>query len=335
VIGKVRNLINKKVHIGVWAIKVFKSQSLISKPPHQSKLSIPTLKASDIKDVHAEFIADPFITMHNSFYYMFFEVFDKSIEKGIIGVAISKNGEDWEYEKIVLRENYHLSYPYVFEYNNEFYMIPESNEANKVLLYKARNFPFDWVIESELLTGKYVDSSIFQYNNKWWMFAAENGKLHLFFSNELKGNWIEHPQSPLITNNNAITRPAGRVIVENDKIYRYTQDGEPNYGSSVKVFVIKHLSEKEYIEEEVDLILSGTRKEKDWRTDGMHSIDQLKIKENEWLIAVDGHKIVYKNYFVRKLESLLSKVFIRLSFLTQIELIEEKMVIIPLIMERV
>ncbi|MFK9089943.1 hypothetical protein [Bacillus salipaludis] len=293
--------------MGIWSIKVFCSHSLISRPPHRGIFKNPTLQASDVTDVSAEFIADPFILLHDSKYYMFFEVLDKSSGKGVIGFATSENGERWNYEKIVLKEKYHLSYPYVFKFNDEFYMIPESCEANRVLLYKAKNFPYEWDIAYELLNGSYVDSSIFQYDNKWWMLTGQSGNLHLFFSDSLEGEWQEHPKSPLITNNNNVTRPGGRVIVDENKIYRYAQDGEPNYGSSVSVFEIKEISEKEYIEEEVNIILSGTNSKHDWRKDGMHSIDQLKIKENEWLVAVDGHKLVKRNYLLWKLDRGISK----------------------------
>ncbi|MEH7440343.1 hypothetical protein V7182_23115, partial [Neobacillus drentensis] len=202
---------------------------------------------------------------------------------------------------------FHLSYPYVFQANNEFYMIPESCEANSVFLYKAKNFPYDWEITSELINGKFVDSSIFQYKNKWWMFTGKGGRLHLFSSKELEGSWTEHPKSPLISNNYSITRPGGRVIVDNGNIYRFTQDGIPTYGSGVRVFNVKKLSEIEYEEEEIDLILCGTMQEKDWRKDGMHTIDHLKINDSHWLVAVDGHKLEKQKYLKWKMDAIISK----------------------------
>jgi hypothetical protein len=317
----IKRLMTSKLTFGIWSIKVFKAQSFISMPPQQNFKS-PSLQAADIKGVHAEFIADPFIIRHDSKYFMFFEVLDKSSGKGIIGLATSWDGEKWGYEKIVLKEEYHLSYPYVFKANNFFYMIPESCEANRVLLYKAKNFPYDWEISHEMIKGKYVDSSIFHYKNKWWMFAGKSAKLHLFFSDKLDGYWKEHPKSPLITNNINITRPGGRVIVENNEIYRYTQDGQPTYGSAVRVFKIKQLSEKEYSEEEVNLILCGTNSDTDWRKDGMHTIDQLKINENEWLVAVDGHKLVKKNYLLWKLDRIFSNLFVTLLILQKLKTLD-------------
>ncbi|MFJ7728157.1 hypothetical protein ACIQXV_18670 [Neobacillus sp. NPDC097160] len=302
-------LLKRNIIVGIWSISVFNSQTLISKYPDKNKIGRPSLQASDISDVHAEFIADPFIISHQSLFFMFFEILDKTSGKGIIGLATSINGENWNYDRAVLKENYHLSYPYVFKYGDDFYMIPESSEANKVLLYKAKNFPYEWSVVNELIEGNYVDSSIFQYNNKWWMFAGKSGKLHLFFSDTLERNWVEHPKSPLITNNYSITRPGGRVIVEENAIYRYTQDGQPSYGSAVRVFRITVLSEREYEEEEMDLILKGSKKVNDWNRDGMHSIDQLKVAENNWLIAVDGHKLQKENYLLWKADRLLARVF--------------------------
>ncbi len=305
-------ILNRKIKLGIWSISVFNSNSITFRHPNEGKLKKPVLKASDVSDVRAEFVADPFIISHDSKLYMFFEILDKSSGKGIIGLATSTNGENWAYDQAVLKETYHLSYPYVFKYNNNFYMIPESSEANNVLLYRAENFPYKWKVVNELIEGKYVDSSIFKYQGKWWMYAGRSGRLHLFYSDKLEEGWVEHPKSPLISNNYNITRPGGRVIVDKENIYRYTQDGQPNYGSAVRVFKITCLSEKEYEEEVLSITLSGSKKELDWNKDGMHTIDQIKIAEDKWLIAVDGHKLENKNYFLWKLDRILAKYFVRL-----------------------
>ncbi len=297
----------RKITLDIWSIKVFKSDSIISKPVNRKTLGRPTLQARDVNDVHAEFVADPFIIQHNSKFYMFFEVLDKASRKGIISLATSEDGETWNYDKVVLEEEYHLSYPYVFQFNGDFYMIPESNEASAVLLYKAKNFPYDWEVAHKLIDGKYLDPSIFQYNNKWWIYVAEYGKLHLFYSEKLLGEWKEHPKSPIIRDNYNITRPGGRVIINNEEIYRYAQDGEPSYGSAVRIIKIKKLTEFEYDEEELNVVLNGTKKKLDWNMEGMHNIDQLRISNNQWLIAVDGHKKQNQRHLLFKLEYYLKK----------------------------
>lgn len=303
--------ITKKITLGIWSIKVFESSNIISNSVNENNLTEPTLCAKDVTDVQAEFIADPFIICHDSIYYMYFEVLDKTTNKGLIGFATSQNGLNWNYNSIVLRENYHLSYPYVFKHNNEFYMIPESSKGNGVYLYKSMRFPFEWTKVKKIINGKYVDSSIFQYNNKWWIFTYKSGKLHLFFSDKIEGEWREHPKSPITSENYSITRPGGRVIVKEKDIFRYGQNGVPNYGSSLKVYKINKLTDEDYAEEEVSLILSGSNKELDWRKDGMHTIDHLKINDNHWLVAVDGHRLVQRNYLKWKMESMFSIYFLK------------------------
>ncbi|WP_251549857.1 glucosamine inositolphosphorylceramide transferase family protein [Neobacillus muris] len=280
---------------------------MINKTPDQKILKKPSLQAADVTDVPAEFIADPFILSHKSLFYMFFEILDKTTGKGIVGVARSKDGENWKYDRAILKEKFHLSYPYVFKFKNHFFMIPESSEANQVILYRAKSFPYEWEKVSVLVEGNYVDSSIFYFNDKWWLYAGKSGKLHLFYSDTLDSNWKEHPQSPLIMNNYNITRPGGRVIVDTDKIYRYTQETKPNYGSAVRVFNITKLTEFEYEEEPMGLVLNGSNKNKEWNKDGMHTIDQLKLEDHDWIVAVDGHKLIKKSYLVWKLDRIWSK----------------------------
>ncbi len=50
--------------------------------------------------------------------HMFFEVLPADTERARSDLATSSNGLDWTYEQIVLREDFHLSYPYVFEWQN-------------------------------------------------------------------------------------------------------------------------------------------------------------------------------------------------------------------------
>jgi hypothetical protein len=196
----------------------------------------------------------------------------------------------------------------VFTYKGQFFMLPETAETNQVLLYKSKKFPFEWEVTCELFSGRFLDPSIVNLNDKWWIFAGTGeGNFHLFHSEKLEGPWIEHPQSPIISNNMRITRPGGRITVSDGIVYRYTQADYPHYGHSVRLFKVNKLSEFEYEEEEVDLILSGTKEANDWRKDGMHHIDQLKMNSGKWLIAVDGHYFIKTSYISWKLDRLFSK----------------------------
>jgi hypothetical protein len=306
----VYSLLLKGMIVSNWSITVFITDDFVSEAPPSSKLDTPSIRAADVTDVSAEFVADPFIIQHDATFYLFFEVLNKASGRGEIGLASSSDGSEWNYQRLVLRENYHLSYPQVFAYENEYYMLPETAEANGVLLYKSRNFPYEWEVECELFSGRYLDPSIVHVDGKWWLFAGtDEGNFHLFYSDHLKDSWREHPQSPILSNNMMVSRPGGRIVVANGNVYRYTQADYPHYGDSVRIFKVNKLSEFEYEEEEVSCILKGSHIENDWRKDGMHHIDQLQMNDNQWLIAVDGHSFKKMNYLLWKLDRIKSKYF--------------------------
>ena len=117
-------------------------------------------------------VADPFMLKANGTWYMFFEVMNEQSGRGEIGLAVSQDAFQWRYQQIVLREPFHLSYPYVFEWQNTYYMVPESYQAKSVRLYKAMEFPTRWTLVTTLLDGDdFIDPTIFHFNNHWWLFA--------------------------------------------------------------------------------------------------------------------------------------------------------------------
>jgi len=275
---------------GEWAIGIYKGTSPLACFPPQS-VKNPVLTARHVTDASADFVADPFMLNKDSVWYMFFEVMNRSTDQGDIGSAISPDGINWTYQQIVLDEPFHLSYPYVFEWNNDYYMIPESYQTNTVRLYKAVNFPRQWVFLKDLLKGKeFIDSSIFYYDQKWWLFTTsiKNDILHLYYANDLMGPWTEHIKSPVISENPHISRPGGRVLVLNRRILRYTQDVSPDYGRHVHVFEVTELTTRSYKEKSVSespIIQAG---EAGWNNEGMHQIDLHLIGKRNWIACVDG-----------------------------------------------
>lgn len=254
-------------------------------------ISNPVLTAKDVTDIPAELVADPFMLQKDGTWYMFFEVINQLDGLGDIALAASQNGFDWTYRQVVLDEPFHLSYPYVFQWNNDYYMIPETYQANSVRLYKAVNFPIEWTFVKTVLDGSdYVDSSIFYLNEHWWMFnsTTKNACLRLYYAPDLTGPWIEHCKSPLIENNKSIARPAGRVVVLDGEAIRYTQDCKYSYGSQVYAFHIKELTPTSYREERQEGRVIG-KSGFGWNKSGMHNVDLHQIGDTYWLACVDGY----------------------------------------------
>ena len=108
----------------------------------QSSIRNPVLTRHDVTDVPAVMVADPFMCRDEDQgrWYLFFEVVNHLTGKGEIGLAVSRDAMVWEYQRIVLAEPFHLSYPYVFRWEGTYYMIPEGSRGGCVTLYRADEF---------------------------------------------------------------------------------------------------------------------------------------------------------------------------------------------------
>ena len=287
---------NNEARRSQWSINVWEGPSPLELRASPSRPN-PVLTSRDVTDVRAEFVADPFMLQRDSRWYLFFEVMEARRQRGSIGVATSSDGQSWHYEKIVLREPFHLSYPYVFQKGSDIYMVPESAEAGSVRLYRAVRFPYEWALERILLYGlPYVDSSLFQYRDKWWMFTStpENNRLLLYFADALEGPWTQHPASPIVRRDPHIARPGGRVLVMGDRVLRFAQDDEPKYGIRVFAFEITQLDETTYREIPVGdgpvVAASGSG----WNRDRMHTVDAHQLAPDRWIASVDGKGVLPK-----------------------------------------
>ncbi len=256
----------------------------------------PVLTAADVTDAVCDFVADPFMFHADGTWYLFFEAHNIIRQAGEIGLATSADGLHWTYDRIVLSNPWHNSYPLVFGYDGKYYMVPESGSEQAVYLYEASNFPYNWKKVATLISGKaYVDSTIFRYNDAWWLFTTvdndspdSNREARLFYSDSLLSGWTEHPKSPFITYDRGTARPGGRTFVYDGRIIRVAQKCDVKYGEKVRAFQVDLLTKTDYAEHEIPespiLSSSGTG----WNAGGMHQFDPWWAGDH-WLIAVDGN----------------------------------------------
>ncbi|NJM76781.1 MAG: hypothetical protein HC852_14555 [Acaryochloridaceae cyanobacterium RU_4_10] len=296
---KLPHIVANKLPLGLphkkerWSIGIYTGNSPLKLNPPEYVMN-PVLSRGDITDVHAGFVADPFMVWVKPTWYLFFEVLNQKTRRGEIGLATSSDAIDWRYQKIVLAEPFHLSYPYVFDWMNEYYMIPESHESGSIRLYKASLFPTQWSFVGILLNGPtFLDPSIFRHADKWWLFAETNPKhrfdtLRLYYADELLGPWTEHPKSPIINGDAHIARPGGRVVTINGRMIRYAQDCFPEYGMRVRAFEMLELNPERYQEREIESgpVLSPSGQ--GWNAAGMHHIDPHQSADGTWIACVDG-----------------------------------------------
>lgn len=279
---------------GIWSIGIYDLQDDGRSLYLHGREGNPVLTAADVKDRAARFVADPFLIQEKDLFYLFFEVL--GVDRGVIGLATSADGRRWRYERIVLDEPFHLSYPNVFKWKEDYYLVPESIAVNSVRLYKAKYFPYEWQFVKTLITDRpLVDSQVLDHKGILWLFSSspDNQNLYLFSADRPEGPWREHPGSPIIRGNSRDARPAGNILDRGDRLVRFSQDSQGNgekYGSAVRGFEIMTLTREEYRERplEGNPLLKGTGD--GWNGVGMHQISTSPVSRGRWIAAVDGKR---------------------------------------------
>jgi hypothetical protein len=294
-----------------WSIGVYAGSSPFELAPHPLLRPLPVLTAASLGGIKAGGVADPFMMYHNHQWWMFFEVENWHSGRGEIGLASSSDGLAWNFEGIVLKEPFHLSYPHIFEFGGAYYMIPESRECGAVRLYKADVFPWRWTFQRELIHGDLADTTPFYYAGKWWIMALEgfkrNDALLIYFSDHLEGPWQAHAGNPILQNNRRIARPAGRVISYEGSLIRFTQDCEERYGRMVRAFRIEELSPTSYVEQAIGNVPILGASGQGWNASGMHHVDAHCLAPNAWIACVDGRRTTLRWPLLERLAARLHK----------------------------
>jgi hypothetical protein len=206
------------------------------------------------------FWADPHVIKKGDQYFIFIEEFIYKQNKGHISVIEMDLGGHYKDPYTVLETDYHLSYPLVFEFNHQYFMVPESAQNRSIDLYECVTFPTQWKFKMRLMDNVIArDSTLFFHLGKWWLFTGitENAgaepevELFLFYSDNLfSTEWKSHPLNPVISDVTC-ARPAGKLFLMGGKIYRPSQDCSKTYGYGFNINEVVCLSETDYLEKKV------------------------------------------------------------------------------------
>lgn len=222
--------------------------------------------------------ADPFIYNKNGKYFIFIEEMLIKQNKGFISVMELNTDGTFTKPIPIIENEYHMSYPFLFEEKDHLYMIPETGSNKTIELYKCLDFPYKWEFQKVLIEGeKAVDTTVFKHNNKFWIFtnkkemvgASAHEELFLYYADDIiNGKWIAHPKNPIVSDVR-YARPAGNIFVKDNKIYRPAQNCSKRYGYGINIQEIMTLNENEYEEKNIDSIFPN------WADDllGTHTLN--------------------------------------------------------------
>ncbi|KAG2672291.1 hypothetical protein I3760_13G034000 [Carya illinoinensis] len=300
---------------GSWSVGVFYGDSPFSLKPIEAMnmwkdgsaawpVANPVLTCASVSDAGfpSNFVADPFLYIKGDTLYLFYETKNSITLQGDIGVAKSTDkGASWQQVGIALDEDWHLSYPYVFNYLGQIYMMPESSEKGELRLYRALNFPLQWTLEKVIMKKPLVDSFIIDYNGKHWLFgsdhsgfgASKNGQLEIWYSNSPFGPWKPHKKNPVHNaDKSSGARNGGRPFFYNGNLYRIGQDCGETYGRRVRIFNIEVLTVDEFKEVEVPFGLTEPNKGRNsWNGRRYHQLDVQQLSSGEWVGVMDGDRV--------------------------------------------
>ena len=268
-------------------------------------------------------LADPFLFEKDSKVYIFYEAFDLVQRKGKIGYSIIDDKKKSIPVHIVLDEPYHLSFPNVFVYQDNIYMMPETCGDNSIKLFKAKSFPDKWIEDKVIVPDMYAcDSVIVQEAENKYLLANE-----MYHGIEAPGGnyiscWVKNilyklndalevvGVGELVSEGDCGIRNAGNFFKKDGKLYRVGQNC-PNkiYGRGLVLFEVKSLDP--YIEERLwikdcDVFDNHIQKLQDYEIIGVHTYNFSKHYEvidfsqiRDWKIAtrmIHKRTMMYEKY---------------------------------------
>jgi hypothetical protein len=248
--------------------------------------SIEKLKAQNDSTV---FLADPFFVKEKDTFYIFFE-HATTKSRADIGLLTSVDGTNYKYRGTVLSQKFHLSYPQVFKYRNDFYMVPESKQANAVLLYKAHRFPYDWRVCDTLVPNvQLVDPSIYVSDSLNIMVATDYAKnMYVYEADSLLGKWKLHKQPIALIGTES--RAGGRFFADKKGLLLPVQNFSNGYGYGVSLYRFLFKNSNYTITREKPLFMMANTNIKEFNA-GMHQLDIQRLDANHYYYVFDGNRL--------------------------------------------
>lgn len=268
------------------------------------------------------FYADPFSVEKDGIHYIFFEQLEfksPTQHKGWLSwFQVDADNNVSGPHNLDIPAAPHMSFPYIFQHGNDWFMVPETCHLNCVNLYQCTEWPGRWEFVKTLIPNTHNgDSQLIFHNQKWWMFtqALKNNSYYfcIYWADDLMGAW--HPHEVININqaqpdNEKLTRGAGRIFAYGDKLIRPAQMSHKGInGEAVILYEIKCLTERTY--HEVPLTIISTTDLETGRATHTFSMAETAVvmdARNERpgidpaqlliLTPTDYNKIMESNYYI-------------------------------------
>ncbi len=187
--------------------------------------------------------ADPLTFEYGGKHYLFTEAYDRRKSVGSIAVSVIDDRGHISKPRIIIKEKYHMSYPYVFMWNGDIYMIPETSANMTINLYKCVEFPLRWKPEAQMRIDEvFVDADVFVMgDNELCLLGSAVNKadpLKVRYSRyritKNESEYSCHHEGYAASGWNYFDRNAGKPVVIDGVKYIPTQESsETDYGIKI------------------------------------------------------------------------------------------------------
>ena len=169
-------------------------------------------------------------------------------------------------------------------------MVPESKQANAVLLYKAHNFPFDWRVCDTLIPNvRLKDPSIYLSDTLNIMVASDdNLNMYMYQADSLFGKWKLHKKPIALMGTEA--RAGGRFFVDKGDLILPIQNCTHGYGYGLSMYRFTFKNGSYTAKRESPFFLKANEEIKEFNA-GMHQLDIQQLDENHYYYVYDGNRL--------------------------------------------
>ena len=220
------------------------------------------------------FFADPFILeIREKCIDVLVEELPFKSQKGqIVKLTINKDSYVLLERIPLLTLDTHLSYPYIFRYEGEVFVIPENGESGQLSCYKYEKNSLKFV--QKIIDEPLTDATFLTYNGCYYVFSTkgDNEKLWIYYSKDPFNNYILLNSKSFLNSLNG-SRPAGNFFNVGGKLYRPAQICNKSYGEGMLIKEITQLNTMTFQEKEVCRLIPDLRFDYNY---GMHTLNFYK-----------------------------------------------------------
>jgi len=260
-----------------WQIEVGRFDGDMPRPGETTAVMRPPSSA---------FWADPFLLRRGPRMWVLFEELPFRTQRGhISAVEIDGAGRMLSAPQVVLKEPWHLSYPFLWHEEGRVFMIPEGGRSRELSIYEAIGDGLQWERRATLISGcRLADATVARHEGRLWMFAtcADDGvatmddSLHIYFADRIEGPWVPHALNPVKIDARS-SRPAGSMWVADGVLHRVVQDCSSTYGGRIQCMRVTRLTEDEFDEECVPGWAPTLEHKNPWHT--FNSMNNLTVTD--------------------------------------------------------